>query len=43
MNECDLYGCVYNDDGECCYDNSDIKVFSQTACNDKYYDNDIEE
>lgn len=32
MNNCDLYGCAYNNDGTCCYDDSDVKVTDQMAC-----------
>lgn len=35
MNNCDLHGCIYNEDGECVYDNSDIKIPYNMACYDR--------
>lgn len=36
---CELYGCIYNEDGECCYADATLKVESAKACNEHDYDN----
>ena len=35
---CELYGCIYNEDGNCGYDSSAIKIPSACACYDNEYD-----
>lgn len=34
MNQCDLHGCQYNKDGECNYDDANIKIPYYQACRD---------
>lgn len=36
--ECNLYGCIYNDDGYCRYNNAAIQIREARAC----YEEDIE-
>lgn len=33
--ECELYGCIYNEDGRCVYENSSLKFPYARACNDE--------
>lgn len=35
---CELFGCIYNDDGECMYNQAPIKIREARAC----YEEDIE-
>lgn len=35
---CDLFGCIYNEDGICNYCKSNIKEESAKACNERNYD-----
>ena len=39
---CELFGCVYNDDGYCNYNNAKIKVSQARACYDEIRQADIE-
>ena len=32
MTECELYGCLYNEDGRCGYDNATLKFPYARAC-----------
>ena len=35
---CELFGCMYNDDGRCIYDTSSIKIEYACACyDDEHY------
>lgn len=42
MYECDLYGCLYNDNGECNFRNATIKEPYYQACRDEYDNGDYE-
>lgn len=35
MAQCELYGCWYNEDGICNYNNANIKMPSARACNEE--------
>lgn len=39
---CELYGCMYNDDGRCIYDASNIKIPRSCACYDDDCVDDLE-
>lgn len=34
MNNCDLHGCIYNEDGVCGYADADIQIPYNQACRD---------
>ena len=36
--ECELYGCIYNEDGSCAYNRAPIQIREARAC----YEEDIE-
>ena len=35
MAECELYGCLYNEDGRCKYDNAILKFPYARACDEE--------
>lgn len=35
---CELYGCIYNEDGRCGFDSAPIQIPSSCACYDNDYD-----
>ena len=41
--ECELYGCLYNEDGFCGYDNANLKFPYAMACYDQDIVGDMEE
>ena len=43
MAQCELYGCLYNEDGHCNYDNANLKFPCARACNEEDIVGDMEE